>query len=160
PWVVSGRSAAGLRAQAERLAAHVAARAGPDPPHVGRAAAGLPGGLGRRAGVRGGGREELAAGLAPVAAGQPAAGVITGVAPSGGGVRVGFLFAGQGSQRAGMAAELHAASPVFAAAFDRACALLEAELGVPVAEGVLGRGGPDAGGRADQTVFAQAGLFA
>ena len=77
-----------------------------------------------------------------------------------GGVRVGFVFAGQGAQRAGMGAELHAASPVFAAAFDQACALLEAELGVPVAEVVLGRGGPDAGGRADQTVFAQAGLFA
>src|SRR6202041_3870406 len=39
-----------------------------------------------------------------------------------------------------------------------ACALLEAELGVPVAEVVLGPGPDDE--RADQTVFAQAGLFA
>ena len=70
---------------------------------------------------------------------SPRPGVVTGAVPPGG-VRVGFLFAGQGSQRAGMGAELHAASPVFAAAFDRACALLEAELGVPVAEVVLGRG--------------------
>src|SRR5438067_488615 len=37
------------------------------------------------------------------------------------------------------------------------CGLLEAELGVPVGEVVLG-GGEDE--RADQTVFAQAGLFA
>ena len=89
--------------------------------------------------------------------------------------RVGFVFSGQGSQRAGMGAELHAASPVFAAAFDQACALLEDQLGVPVAEVVLGRdqagdaagagtpaGADDGGGvaRADQTMFAQAGLFA
>ena len=37
-----------------------------------------------------------------------------------------------------MGADLHAASPAFAAAFDQACALLETELGVPVAEVVLG----------------------
>ena len=61
------------------------------------------------------------------------------MARPGGAGRVGFVFAGQGTQRAGMGAELHAASPVFAAAFDQACALLEAELGVPVAEVVLGR---------------------
>ena len=111
-----------------------------------------------RAVITGAGRDELAAGLAAVAAGKPAAGVTTGSAPAGGGVRVGFLFAGQGAQRAGMGAGLHAASPVFAAAFDQACALLEAELGVPVAEVVLGSDQDD--DRADQTVFAQAGLFA
>src|SRR5580658_4526106 len=81
--------------------------------------------------------------------------------------RGGFVFPGQGAQRAGMGAELYAASPVFAAVFDEACGLLEAELGVPVADVVLGRGGDGDGGpggggagRADQTVFAQAGLFA
>jgi acyl transferase domain-containing protein len=56
-----------------------------------------------------------------------------------------------------MAAGLHAASPVFAAEFDRVCALMEALLGVPVRDVVLS-GGDD--GRADQTLFAQAGLFA
>ena len=69
------------------------------------------------------------------------------MAPSGG-VRVGFVFSGQGSQRAGMAAGLHAASPVFAAAFDQAAALLEARLGVPVAGVALGTGGTGADGGA------------
>src|SRR5205085_1708258 len=82
--------------------------------------------------------DEMAAGLAALAAGQPAAGLVTGTVRPGGPPRVGFVFAGQGSQRAGMGAALHAASPVFAAAFDQACGLLEAELGVPVAEIVLG----------------------
>ena len=155
PWLVSGRSGAGLRAQAGRLAAHVAARPGLDPVDVGCSLATTRSVLEYRAVVTGASEGELAAGLAAVAAGRPCAGVVTGSA--GGAVRVGFVFAGQGSQRAGMGAGLHAASPVFAAAFDAACGLLEGQLGVPVAEVVLGRGRRDL---ADGTVFAQAGLFA
>jgi acyl transferase domain-containing protein len=155
-WPVAGRSAEGLRAQAGRLAEWVAARPDLDLADVAWSLATTRSAFGHRAVITGTDREELAAGLAAVAAGEPAPGVLTGVVRPGG-VRVGFVFAGQGSQRAGMGADLHAASPVFAAAFDRACALLEAELGIPVAEVVLGPGADD---RADQTLFAQAGLFA
>ena len=155
PWLVSGRSAAGLRAQAQRLAGHLAARPDLDPVDVAWSLATSRSSFGHRAVVLGADRDELLAGLAAVAAGER--GAVTGEVRPGGGVRVGFLFAGQGSQRAGMGRELHAASPVFAAAFDRACARLEAELGVPVAGVVLGDGADE---RADQTMFAQAGLFA
>ena len=55
-------------------------------------------------------RDELAAGLAALAAGEPAAGVVTGAAPAGAG-RVVFVFPGQGGQWAGMGRELAAASP-------------------------------------------------
>jgi len=156
-WPVSARSAGGLAAQAGRLADWVAARPELDPADVGWSLAVTRSVLEHRAVVLGVGRQELIAGLAAVASGQPQAGVVTGAVPVGGAGRVGFVFSGQGSQRAGMGAGLYAASPVFAGVFDRVCGLLEAELGVPVRDVVLGAG-DDA--RADQTVFAQAGLFA
>ena len=136
PWVVSARTAEGLQAQAGRLATHLAARPDLDPADVGWSLAVTRSPFEHRAVITGTDRDDLGAGLAAVAAGQPAAGVTTGAVWAASGVRVGFLFAGQGSQRAGMGRDLHAASPVFAAAFDRACALLEAELGV-----AGGRGG-------------------
>ncbi|WP_344869573.1 acyltransferase domain-containing protein, partial [Amycolatopsis ultiminotia] len=56
-----------------------------------------------------------------------------------------------------MGRALYASSSVFAGAFDEACGLVEAELGCSVREVVLGDG---VDGRADETLFAQAGLFA
>ena len=156
PWLVSGRSAAGLAAQAARLSAFVTSRPDLDAADVAWSLTTTRSPFEHRAVITGTDREELATGLAALAAGQPAPGVVSGVAPPGG-TRVGFLFAGQGSQRAGMGRDLHASSPVFAAAFDQACALLEAELGAPVAEVVLAQEDDE---RADQTLFAQAGLFA
>ena len=108
PWLLSARSAPGLAAQATRLAAHLAADPDLNAVDVGWSLAATRSALEHRAVVLGTDREELAAGLAALAAGQPASGVITGVAPSSGGARVGFLFAGQGQQRAGMGRELHA----------------------------------------------------
>ena len=67
-----------------------------------------------RAVITGADREELAAGLAAIVAGEPAAGVVTGAVPAGGGGRVVFVFPGQGGQWAGMGRDLAAASPVFA----------------------------------------------
>ena len=65
-----------------------------------------------RAVVLGSTAGELAAGLRAVAAGQPAAGVVTGTAAGG---KVVFVFPGQGGQWPGMAAGLAAGCPVFAA---------------------------------------------
>jgi pimaricinolide synthase PimS2 len=161
-WLVSGRSEAGLRGQAGRLRSWAAgAGAGAAPGDVAWSLATTRSVFEHRAVVSGGGRDELLAGLASVAAGQPGAGAVSGRVRPGGAVRAGFLFSGQGSQWAGMAAGLHAASAVFAAVFGQACGLLEAELGVPVAEVALGTG-PDGPGdaRADQTLYAQPGLFA
>src|SRR6202034_1639669 len=155
-WPVSARSALGVAAQAARLGDWVTARPGLDPADVGFSLAATRPAFEHRAVVTGGSRQDLMAGLGAVAQGRGVPGVVAGAVPLGGAGRVGFVFSGQGSQRAGMGAGLYAASPVFAGVFDRVCGLLEAELGVPVRDVVLGGG--DA--RADETVFAQAGLFA
>jgi acyl transferase domain-containing protein len=157
PWVLSARSEPALRQQAARLRDLVAADASLPAADVGHSLVVTRSLFEHRAVVLGMERGELLEGLTELAAGEPGPGVVTWAVPAGGPGRVGFVFAGQGAQRAGMGRELHAASPSFAAEFDRACALLEAELGLPVAEVVLGEGGDE---RADQTVFAQAGLFA
>ncbi|MFE0020901.1 type I polyketide synthase [Amycolatopsis sp. NPDC059021] len=156
-WPVSARSAAGLAAQAARLREHLLARPGLSVSDIGFSLATTRTAFEHRAVVVGADRGELIESLAAVAEGRSAPGVVTGAVPAGGTGRIGFVFAGQGSQRAGMGRRLHAASPVFAAAFDEACALIEAELGLPVRDVVLGEAADE---RADQTLYAQTGLFA
>ena len=137
-WLVSGRSAAGLRAQAGRLAELAAARPGLDPADVGWSLAVTRPVLEHRAVVAGagpGGAGGRAGGAGRRAA--RGAGVVTGTAAGEPG-KVVLVFPGQGSQYPGMGRELARTSPVFAAAFEQACGCLEAELGLPVAEVVLG----------------------
>jgi len=113
-WLVSSRSAEGLRAQAARLAAHVAARPALDPADVGWSLATTRSVFEHRAVVLGASLDELAVGLAAVTAGEPAPGTVSGEVPAGGAGRVVFVFPGQGGQWAGMGRELAACCPVFA----------------------------------------------
>jgi pimaricinolide synthase PimS1 len=167
-WVVSGRGEAALRAQAERLDAHV--RGDPDlrVEDVGFSLACSRAALESRGVAIGARREELLAGLQALGDGRAAPGVVEGEARSGS-KRVAFLFTGQGAQRVGMGRELYEASPVFRERLDEVCANLDGPLG----RSLLGvmfapedpraaalNGGPAAGGLLDQTMFAQAGLFA
>src|SRR5262249_2119819 len=112
-WLVSGRSAAGLTGQAERLREWVGARPELEPADVTWSLAATRSAVERRAVVVGGDRGELVLGLESLAAGVPAGSVVQGVARSG--ARVVFAFAGQGSQWLGMGQELARVSPVFAA---------------------------------------------
>ncbi|MGK5638496.1 type I polyketide synthase [Streptomyces sp. URMC 126] len=160
-WVVSGRSADGLAAQANRLRAWVLARPELQPADVGSSLAASRSVFEHRAVVVGADREDFVTGLEKLAAGVSAASVVSGVARQG--ARVGLIFAGQGSQWAGMGRGLYAGSPVFAETFDRVCGLLELELGTDVGSSVrdvvLGSAGADES-LSDQTLFAQVGLFA
>ncbi|MBS2545272.1 SDR family NAD(P)-dependent oxidoreductase [Catenulispora sp. NL8] len=151
PWILSARSANALRAQAARLRERLRQNPDADDADVAWSLATTRSAFEHRAVVFD--RD----GLAEVAAGRDGAQVPSGVAR--GAARVGFVFAGQGAQRAGMAAGLYAASPVFAAVFDEACALLAGHLDLPVREVALGTA-EDAEQLADQTVYAQAALFA
>ncbi|MFI1770043.1 beta-ketoacyl synthase N-terminal-like domain-containing protein, partial [Streptomyces sp. NPDC020800] len=160
PWVVSGRSAAGLAGQAERLATFVQPRSDVDPVDVGWSLAASRGALGHRAVVLGADHGELLAGIGALAAGREVPGVVSGAV--GGAGRVAFVFTGQGAQRAGMGQELYEAFPVFADAFDAVCAGLAGHLEGSLAAVVrgVGEGSWPGGGRIDETVWAQAGLFA
>ncbi|WP_153068604.1 type I polyketide synthase, partial [Streptomyces orinoci] len=109
PWVVSARTGTALRAQLERLADFVEERPGLSPADVGYSLAVSRSGFEHRAVVTGAGREELLTGIRALAAGEDAAeGVALGAA------QPVFVFPGQGSQWAGMAAGLLESSPVFA----------------------------------------------
>ncbi|MFB9682538.1 acyltransferase domain-containing protein, partial [Streptosporangium vulgare] len=138
-----------MRAQAERLAAHVKTSqpSGVDVAYslvAGRAV------LEHRAVVVGRSRDELVDRLAELAAGDPSTGVISGAAAPGG---LGFLFTGQGAQRVGMGRELYETFPAFATAFDEVDDHFEGSLKDLVftssSEGVL-----------DRTENAQIALFA
>ncbi len=153
PWVVSGRSVEAVAGQAERLGSLLANRPGLDVAAVGRSLAVSRARFDHRAVVVGETREEFLAGLGALAAGVPAAGVVSGrVAPGG---AVAFLFSGQGSQRVGMGCELYASEPVFAGAFDEVVAALDVHLDRSLAAVIEGE--PELLGR---TVFTQPALFA
>ncbi|MFE2723440.1 type I polyketide synthase, partial [Kitasatospora sp. NPDC059327] len=118
PWVVSARSGAALRAQAGRLRAWALARPDVDPVVVGRELAVGRAVLEHRAVVRGRDLGELVAGLAEVAAADSTAvrGAVVGPV---------FVFPGQGSQWAGMAAELLDSVPVFAGVVAECAAVMD-----------------------------------
>ncbi|MEE6179161.1 type I polyketide synthase [Mycobacterium sp. 050134] len=109
PWVVSARSADALARQAARLLEHVRAHPESRVVDVGWSLVSTRSLFEHRAVVVGGDRERALAGLA---AGEPGAGVVVGRAGAVG--RTVFVFPGQGSQWAGMGAELLDTSAVFA----------------------------------------------
>ncbi|MCQ8195441.1 type I polyketide synthase, partial [Streptomyces rugosispiralis] len=108
PWVVTGASEAGVRAQAARLMAFVDDRPELRPVDIGWSLASTRAVLSHRAVVVGADRDELLCGLEAVAGGSGA----VGEARTRSGVV--FVFPGQGSQWVGMALELLESSPVFA----------------------------------------------
>ncbi|WP_369369077.1 type I polyketide synthase [Streptomyces sp. CG4] len=154
PWVISGASENARREQAERLLAHADAQPGLTAAELGLSLATTRTTFEHRAVVLGADREELLSALASLVMDEPGPTVVTGRAPAEG--RTAFLFAGQGSQRLGTGRELYETYPVFADAFDAACAHLDAELPRPLREVAFG----DDTELLGRTEFTQPALFA
>ncbi|MER5891140.1 type I polyketide synthase, partial [Streptomyces sp. NPDC001941] len=149
-WPLSARSPEALREQASRLAAQLAAEPGTDAADLGFSLATSRTAFAERAVVVGRDGADLLAGLRAIAEDAPSASVARGVADDG---RTAFVFAGQGTQRVGMGAELRSAYPVFAAAWDEVCAVLDPRLRLPVAQVV------DDAEALRRTEFTQPALF-
>ncbi|MDT0310199.1 SDR family NAD(P)-dependent oxidoreductase [Streptomyces sp. DSM 44917] len=148
PLLLSAHSAEALRAQAARLAAHLADHPGIAPVDVAHSLATTRAALPHRAAVTGTHRAELLRALGEIDTEVPPAPRRR--------RRTAFVFSGQGSQRLGMGRELCASFPAFAAAFDEACAAVDPHLERPLRGVVFGE---DAA-KLERTEYAQPALFA
>ncbi|MGI5500428.1 SDR family NAD(P)-dependent oxidoreductase [Lentzea sp. CA-135723] len=113
PFVLSGKSEQALRAQAAKLRDHLTANPGLNPRDLAWSLATTRTAHSHRAAIVGRDLADVTRGLGNLS---------SGVATEAG---LAFLFTGQGSQRAGMGRELHAAFPVYAQAFDEVAALVD-----------------------------------
>ncbi|UCM87946.1 type I polyketide synthase [Streptomyces marincola] len=154
PWVLSSRTEDGLADQARRLLDHVTEHPDLHPADIAYSLAATRTVFEHHAAAVGGTREELLAGLAAIAE-QPSGVTLHPQRAAG---AVAFLFTGQGAQHLGMGSGLYATYPTFRAAFDEACAALDAHLGaeLPLKEVVFGADPA----LLNQTRWTQPGLFA
>ncbi|MFC6093087.1 type I polyketide synthase [Saccharothrix lopnurensis] len=144
PWVVTAKTPEALAAQVRRLRAVTGASALDTAYSLATSRAHFE----HRLAVVGRTADELTAALA-----DGAPGVVRGQVEPG---ATAFLFTGQGSQRVGMGRQLSDAFPVFAASFDRVCALVDVELERSLKDIVFG----DDQELLNQTAFSQPALFA
>nr|AFG19423.1 MycD5 [Streptomyces flaveolus] len=143
PLVISARTSEAVRAQAARLAGFLELNPALSLSDVAYSLATARARFDHRAVVVAGSVEEARERLASVRGEVAVAG------------RLGVLFTGQGSQRAGMGRELYAAYPVFAQAFDEVCTATDGSLGRSLKEVVF-----EGGELLDETRYAQPALFA
>nr|AYW76477.1 MjmC [Streptomyces sp.] len=147
PWPVSAKSEEALAAQLDRLREWADDNPGPVPLDVGYSLA-----TGRSL------FEHRAVLLADIGDDDGPVEIARGGARSG--VRLGVLFSGQGSQRAGMGRELYGRFPVFAEALDAVCAHLDRELDRPLRDVLFAEPGSADAALLDETGWTQPSLFA
>ncbi|MEU1804217.1 beta-ketoacyl synthase N-terminal-like domain-containing protein, partial [Streptomyces sp. NPDC019937] len=168
PLILSARSDAALRAQAERLRRHLEHSPGQPLRDTAYSLATRRQVFERHAVVTGHDREDLLNGLRDLENGLPAPQVLLGrtLIPEPGGLA--FLFSGQGSQHPGMGKQLHQAFPGFRDALDEVCAeldthfgrLLGPEAGPPLRDVMFAEQGTAHSALLSETHYTQAALFA
>ncbi|MFI5689282.1 SDR family NAD(P)-dependent oxidoreductase [Streptomyces sp. NPDC051636] len=146
PWIVSGKTAEAVRAQAARLLDFATEHPELDSTNIAASLTSRRASFAYRAAAVAGDRAGLLDGLEAIAGGAVTPFATTG-SPA-------FLFTGQGSQRPGMGRELYEAFPVFAAALDEVCAALDVYLERPLRDVMFGGEG------LDETGYTQPALFA
>jgi acyl transferase domain-containing protein len=158
PWLfpLSAKTTTALRARAADLRDHLDSHEEAQLCDVGFSLATTRSHFDHRAVVTAGTRAELRQGLDAVAEGLPHANVVADAARETG---LAFVFAGQGTQRAGMGAQLYQRFPVFATALDEICAALDQHLDRPLRD-VMFDVDPASKARLDHTGIAQPALFA
>ncbi|MET9445370.1 type I polyketide synthase [Streptomyces sp. NPDC006610] len=154
PLVISARTGDALAAQAARLVAHLDTHPGQGLTDLGLSLATSRAAMEHRAVIVAGDRDAFARELRALADGRPTAS--TALASARPDAPTAFLFTGQGAQRLGAGRELHAAHPVFAAAFDETAAALDRHLELPLTDVLWGED-PRA---LERTAYAQPALFA
>ncbi|MFF7656639.1 beta-ketoacyl synthase N-terminal-like domain-containing protein, partial [Streptomyces sp. NPDC007983] len=165
PVLLSGRSAAALRAQAARLREHLASTPGASLTDVAYSLATARERFEHRAALTiadpgaPGAAEGLVRGLEALARGDSAPGLAdrTGVVRAG---ATAFLFSGQGSQRPAMGRELYAAHPLFAEVFDEVASYFDGLLDRPLRDVVFATEDSPVARLLDRTGFTQPALFA
>ncbi|MFF6868263.1 thioester reductase domain-containing protein [Streptomyces sp. NPDC012450] len=151
PWVLSAKSEQALHDQAARLDDFLTRNPALSPAQIAWSLATTRTTHAHRAVVLGTDIRELHDQVRALAEGRTGPDIITGAATPG---KTAFLFTGQGAQRAGMGMELYDTFPVFAEAFDEACAALDPHLDQPIAHTIR------TGQQLDQTLYTQPALFA
>ncbi|RST09701.1 type I polyketide synthase, partial [Streptomyces sp. WAC05374] len=157
PVVVSGRDEAAMREQAGRWAEWLSGRDDVALADLARTAAVHRTHFATRAAITADTLDRTVEALRALADGTPHTALTEGTAQAG---APAVLFTGQGSQRAGMGRALHAALPVFRAAFDEVCAALDPHLTRPLADVLFAPEGSDDAALVHETEFTQPALFA
>ena len=157
PWIVAGRSEAGLRAQAARMAEHLTNKPQLAIADVGLSLAATRATLEHRAVIVGSDRAALVVGMEAVARGQGGTDVVAGIAR--GEARVAIAFPHQLPGWAETGRVLHAAFPIFAQAVDELCAALDPHLARPLKSVLRAVDDGSVSPLSGDAVLAQAGAF-
>ncbi|WSB80316.1 type I polyketide synthase [Streptomyces sp. NBC_01775] len=158
PLLLSAKNQDALRGQAAQLATFLNERPEARIAEIGRALATTRTQHAHRAGVVADGYDEALAALHSLARGEESPAVVQGVASEAG--KIAFVFAGQGSQRAGMGAGLYNTHPAFAHALDEVCAHFDPHLQHPLRDIMFAPEDDALAPLLHQTQYTQPALFA